>query len=110
MKYNDHGLQNSKKSQDRGSKGEWYCPYCWESGTEPAFSMCFGNWAICQKCIEDGLNCFKEEKKLTTNTCDLCMKPDKKVFINIREEGNRNYACKPCLEMAQRIIANHRQK
>ncbi|HAD97792.1 MAG TPA: hypothetical protein DCG19_10325 [Cryomorphaceae bacterium] len=106
MKYGDYGLQNNKKSQDKGSKGEWYCPYCWNTGTEPSLSMCFGNWVICKDCIKDGLNCFEKSERLTINTCDLCMKSEQKVYINIKMEGNRNYACKSCLERADRLTSS----
>ena len=105
--YGDFGLQAKKTSREKGKKGEWYCPFCWKNGRTPAFSLCFANWVICPDCVSEGLQCFEKGLRINQETCDICNKKEQQVIVNRMDGACPHYACKPCLELAQRVVRNH---
>lgn len=116
-RFSSFGLDTKKKSKDRGTTGNRWCP--WSDlppdhngfighNVEVGMSMCFAHFVICLDCAINSLD-LKNLHKWTTNDCFKCKAKDLSCYhIRTITYPNDDIAiCRECIDLAIKLLNNH---
>lgn len=116
-RFSSFGLDTRKKTRDKGTIGDKYCPWAdlppdhnefTGHNVQVGMSMCFSNFVICLDCAlasQDLANLHK----WTTNECFKCQQKDVSCYHirKIRYPNDDIAICKECVELAIKVITKH---
>jgi hypothetical protein len=118
-RFSAFGLDEKKRSSDKGQVGIMTCSFCWSEHIKLGFSMCFAHFCICDPCVKKGLATFQQPGPMQHDLCEKCQQ-EKAVYMpsfyaaedtKWADKGQvilSNGICLDCLTWADEVLASHR--
>jgi hypothetical protein len=120
-RFSQFGLDEKKKSRDKGQVGIMTCSFCWSDKISLGFSMCFAHFCICDPCVAKGLADFRNPGPMQYDYCDKCGKEHEVYMPSGWAAADSGWAskdqvllsngmCLDCLTWADEVLGKHRPK
>lgn len=115
-KYSDYGLDDVKRSQDKGGKGMSFCLWTdsldenlggYGHNVEKGFNLCFQHFCICPECIQKSFlpeNAYRWV--MDPYQCFKCRKKDLACYqeYDFERRGAGLGICRECMEWAAKVL------